>query len=93
MHIEVEIGFSFKRDLPDDYRRLALPDAATVADALQALAGAFPAIRLRLHTATGEVRRDVGALVNGGNVARREGLRTALRDGDRLTLLPPVGGG
>jgi sulfur-carrier protein len=93
MRVEVEIGFSFKRELPDNYRELMLADAATVADALRALAGRFPAIEARLFTAHGDVRRDVGVLLNGGNVARRDGLRTALSDGDRMTLLPPVGGG
>lgn len=91
--VHVEIGFSFKRDLPDDYRRLALPDGADALGALRVLADRFPTLAPRLFAASGAVRRDVNVLINGGNAARRDGLETALRDGDRLTLLPPVGGG
>jgi molybdopterin converting factor small subunit len=93
MRVHVEIGFSFKRELPDDYRELVLPDGADVATALRALADRHPVLRDRIYSPTGDVRRDVSLLVNGGNAARRSGLATALRDGDRLTLLPPVGGG
>lgn len=93
MRITVEIGFSFKRELPDDYRWLDLPDGTDAAAALRALATRYPALGGRLYTTAGEVRRDVSVLINGGNAARRGGLGTALCDGDRLTLLPPVGGG
>jgi molybdopterin converting factor small subunit len=93
IQIEVEIGFSFKRELPDDYRLLGLADGADVAEALRALADRHPALRGRIYSPSGDVRRDVSVLLNGGNVARRSGLQTVLRDGDRLTLLPPVGGG
>ncbi len=93
IRVQVEIGFSFKRELPDDYRELVLPVGAGVGDALRALAERFPAVASRIFTERGEVRRDVGVLINGGNATRRDGLRTRLSDGDRLTLLPPVGGG
>ncbi len=93
IHVQVEIGFSFKRELPDDYRDLVLPDGAKVADALHTLAERYPAVASRLFTERGEARRDIGVLINGGNAIRRDGARTRLEDGDRLTLLPPVGGG
>ncbi len=93
MRITVEIGFSFKRELSDDYRSLDLAEGADVAAALRALADRHPALRGRIYSPAGDVRRDVSVLVNGANAARRSGLQTALRDGDRLTLLPPVGGG
>ncbi len=93
MRVQVEIGFSFKRELPEGYRELILPDGAKVADALRALVGRFPSVGPRLFNERGDVRRDVSVLVNGGNALRRDGVRTRLEDGDRLTLLPPVGGG
>jgi molybdopterin synthase sulfur carrier subunit len=93
IHVQVEIGFSFKRELPDDYRELVLPDGANVVDALRGLATLFPSVESRLFSESGDVRRDVSVLVNGGNALRRDGARTRLEDGDRLTLLPPVGGG
>ncbi len=66
IRVQVEIGFSFKRELPDDYRQLVLPDGAEVGDALRALADRFPTIASRLFTERGEIRRDVGVLINGG---------------------------
>ena len=42
MRVTVEIGFSFKRELPDDYRSLDLADGADVAAALRALADRHP---------------------------------------------------
>jgi len=93
IEVEVEIGFSFKRDLPSDYRHLALFDGADALAALRALAGRYPSLASRLFDPDGEVRRDVSILINGGSAVRRAGLQTALRDGDRVTLLPPVGGG
>jgi molybdopterin synthase sulfur carrier subunit len=93
IRVRVEIGFSFKRELPDDYRDFVLPEGADVTAALQALVGRFPAISPRLFTERGELRRDIAILINGRNVLRREGQRTPLVDGDQMTLLPPVGGG
>ena len=93
MRISVELGFSFKKDLGEEYRELSLPEGADVEAAVRALASQHPAARPRLLDDAGCVRRHVAALINGGNVAGRDGFRTALRDGDRLTLLPPVGGG
>jgi len=53
----------------------------------------YPAIEPRLFGPRGEVHRHINALVNGQNVAFKKGFGTILRDGDGLTLLPPIGGG
>ncbi len=93
MRISVEIAFSFKRELGDDYRTLELPEGATVRDAMVELARRHPAAGSRLFDEDGEVRRNINALVNGGNVQFRRRFDTVLRDGDRMAILPPVGGG
>ena len=93
MRIEVEVGFSFKRDLEEDYRFLDLPEGCDVETAIRSWAERHPVAEGRLFDASGVIRRHINALVNGGNVARRRGFRTVLRDGDRLTILPPAGGG
>ncbi len=93
MKISVEIGFSFKRELDDDYRTLELPDGATVYSAMTELGRRYPAIERRLFDENGEVRRNINALINGGNVQFRQRFETILIDGDRLSILPPVGGG
>lgn len=93
MRIAVEIAFSFKRGLDEDYRILDLFDGASVRDAFRALAERFPRIADRLFDENGEILRNINALINGGNVRFRQGFDTVLADEDRLTILPPVGGG
>jgi MoaD family protein len=93
MRISVEIGFSFKRDLDEDYRTLQLPDGASVRDAMAELGRRYPGVEGRMFDGNGGVRRNINALINGGNVQFRQGFDTALHEGDRLTILPPVGGG
>ncbi len=92
MKINIEISFSFKRDLPAD-TVLDLPTGADVITALRALVKQFPAIMDRIFAADGSPRRYINALINGENVAFNRGFETVLHDGDRLTILPPVGGG
>ena len=42
---------------------------------------------------TGQVKNFLQFLVNGTSTSTLNGLETALRDGDVLAILPPVGGG
>ncbi len=42
---------------------------------------------------TGQVKGFLQFLVNGNSTATLKGLDTALKDGDVLAILPPVGGG
>jgi len=93
MNITLEIAFSFKRELAEDYSALELAEGATVRDAIVALVERFPEIRERLFDEQGGIRRHINALVNGGNIQFRERFDTRLREGDRLSILPPVGGG
>jgi MoaD family protein len=93
MRIEVEVSFSFKHDLEGDYRTLDVPEGCDVECALRSWVERHPTARERVFDASGGIRRHVNALVNGGNVTLRQGFRTKLRDGDRLTILPPAGGG
>lgn len=41
----------------------------------------------------GDVRGHLQVLVNGQSVTAFRGLRTQLKDGDQVAVLPPVGGG
>jgi len=93
MRISVEIGFSFKWDVGGEGRTLDLPAGATVRDALAELARRHPAAKRQLFESDGTVRRSVNALVNGENVRFRRQYETTLRDSDRLSILPPIGGG
>jgi len=93
MKVRVEIAFSFKHEVDPAGVTLELPAGADVTAALRELSRRHPAVEPRLFGAAGEVHRHITLLVNGENVAFKKGCLTILRDGDRLTLLPPVGGG
>ncbi|HKN49269.1 MAG TPA: ubiquitin-like small modifier protein 1 [Actinomycetota bacterium] len=69
-----------------------VPDGATVADALDALAKVHPAVERRVRDDEGRVRRHVN-LFAGGELIRDASTSTALRPDARLVVLPAVSGG
>lgn len=93
MRIKVELLFPFREELDEKLSELELPAGADVAAAVAALVEQYPALRARLFGRNGRLARFVSALVNGTSIQFLNGLATPLSDGDRLTLLPPVGGG
>lgn len=93
MKIAVEIGFSFKRDMETTYDSLELREGATVLEAFSLLGNLHPIFRERVFDDRGRIRRNINALINGSNVQFREQFDTILCEGDRLSVLPPVGGG
>ena len=46
-----------------------------------------------LDSGTGEVKKGNKVLVNGREIDFLQGLATRIKDGDRVVLFPPVGGG
>jgi molybdopterin synthase sulfur carrier subunit len=69
-----------------------LPGEATVADALEALFEAHPALRDRVMSG-GEPAEHLNLLVDGEDVAGLEGMETAVDSAEELALFPPVSGG
>lgn len=53
----------------------------------------FPGIRERMLDESGEMRRFVNVYVNGEDVRFMDGLQTAIKDGDELSIVPAVAGG
>ena len=60
---------------------VVLPEAATVQDAWQALAGRFPALAAYAGSVSCAVNEDYARM------------NAALKDGDEVAFLPPVSGG
>ncbi|HEV3117515.1 MAG TPA: ubiquitin-like small modifier protein 1 [Gemmataceae bacterium] len=65
---------------------------ATVQGALDALGQKFPAIVQRIFE-NGQVRRFVNIYLNDEDVRYLENLKTAVKDGDEVSIIPAVAGG
>ncbi len=65
----------------------------TLAGCIDHLEAAYPGIRERLMDDTGQLRRFVNVYVNGDDVRFIDGLGTALKDGDEVSIVPAVAGG
>lgn len=70
-----------------------LVDGATLADLFGQLADQHPRLERRVRDEQGELRRYVNVFVAGVECRSRDGLATALRDGDEVYLVPSVAGG
>ena len=67
-------------------------DGATVGEVLDAVFDQHEGLRERI-TEDGTLRRFVNVYVSGEDIRFKDGLETALDDGDEVTILPAVAGG
>jgi molybdopterin synthase sulfur carrier subunit len=65
----------------------------TLKACIEDLEANYPGIRERLMDDTGQLRRFVNVYVNGDDVRFMDGLGTALKDGDEVSIVPAVAGG
>lgn len=68
-------------------------DAATLAEAVDRLEADFPGIKERIVDEQGEIRRFVNIYVNGEDVRFLDNVKTALKPGDEVSIVPAVAGG
>lgn len=69
-------------------------EAATVAQLLAALTSRYgETFRRELMTPEGRLKPGIAVLVNGRNINFLQGLDTSLSPGDKVTIVPPAGGG
>lgn len=66
---------------------------ADVGDVLAAIEDEFPELVGEVLDDEGDIRPQLSVLRNGREVVHLEGTDTALTDGDRLSVFPPVAGG
>ena len=69
------------------------PAGGTLADLLDTLAAAHPALGRRIRDEAGAVRRFVNVYVDGEDVRFGDGLATPVSDGGEIQVLPAVAGG
>ena len=65
----------------------------TVADLVQNLETSHPGLRDRLLDEGGELRRFVNIYVNEEDIRFLDGLKTALKDRDDVSIVPAIAGG
>jgi molybdopterin converting factor small subunit len=71
----------------------ALVHGATVLDALQDAVTQYPALKFHVFDSHGRLRRHINVFVNDENMRELNGLKTKLRENDRITLLASISGG
>ncbi len=68
-------------------------DGATLMSCIIGLEGQYPGLKERLCDEEGGLRRFVNVYVNGEDVRFLGGLKTALKAGDEVSIVPAVAGG
>ena len=68
-------------------------DGDTLMACINDLEGQYPGMKERLCDEAGELRRFVNVYVNGEDVRFLAGLKTALKAGDEVSIVPAVAGG
>lgn len=85
--------------IPAPYRRATDGNAVvevgaeTVSGAIAALRARHPEMAARLVTDDGALNPFVNVYLNGARLQGKEALDHELRDGDRLVIMPVIGGG
>ena len=82
------------RELANDRHEVRIASSArSVNEALSLLWAEAPAVRDRVITERGEVREHINIFVDGESIRDSAGLRTEVRDGAEIVILPAVSGG
>ncbi len=68
-------------------------EGATLEALVAHLEAAYPGIKERVVDEAGQLRRFVNVYVNGDDVRFLDGMQTALKDGDEVSIVPAVAGG
>ena len=67
--------------------------ADTVGDLIEDLERQFPGMRERLVEENGEIRRFINIYVNQEDIRFLQGAKTALTQGDEVSIVPAIAGG
>ena len=91
MPVTIEIPTAFRR-FTDGTPKVDT-GAATVAEALNDLVGQFPALSRHVRDEQGQIRQFLNVYLNEEDIRFLGGEASALKDGDRLLLVPSIAGG
>jgi len=68
-------------------------NAATVAEALNQLTSRFPALSRHVRDDQGQIRQFLNVYLNEEDIRFLQGESSALKEGDRVLLVPSIAGG
>ena len=91
MPVTIEIPTAFRR-FTDGAPKVDC-SAATIADVLNDLAARFPALARHIRDDQGQIRQFLNVYLNEEDIRFLGGETCAVRDGDRVMLVPSVAGG
>ncbi len=91
MPITIEIPTAFRR-FTDGAPNVDC-SAATVADALDQLTARFPDLSRHVRDETGQIRQFLNVYLNEEDIRFLGGEACALKEGDRVLLVPSIAGG
>jgi sulfur-carrier protein len=91
MAVTIEIPTAFRR-FTDGTPKVD-SGAATVAEALNELVTRFPALSRHVRDEQGQIRQFLNVYLNEEDIRFLGGEASALKDGDRLLLVPSIAGG
>ena len=91
MPVQIRIPTPLRKLTHDE--EIVETSAETVGAAITDLESRFPGIQERLLDEEGQVRRFVNVYVNGEDVRFLQGIETATKEGDEISIVPAVAGG
>lgn len=93
MELELRFFATFREAVGQKVVERAFDEGATVGDVLAAIEAEYPELVGEILADNGDIRPQLSILKNGREVVHIDGTETALEDGDRLSVFPPVAGG
>ena len=85
--------------IPTPLRRMtngessATVEGANIRECIDSLDAQHPGIKARLVADSGELHRFVNIYVNGEDIRFKDGITTAVSNGDEVSIVPAVAGG
>jgi len=79
--------------LAEGSERVKELEASTLKDIIEYLCRIRPGLKDRIISPEGELNRFFNFYVNGVNAYLLDGVRTLLKDGDEVSVIPALGGG
>ena len=76
-----------------DNQAEVLISGSTVSELLEDLLTRYPALKTHILDKDGELRRYVNLFINQTNIKDLDGMKTVVRENDKLILLPSISGG